>query len=801
MAAINDASNSDNTEMEIDTNFWTDTNVSSLDLSDFISRCVFPQCVCVTEGNFLSRDVQINPGDVLVLKSCNKGRVFLSYRDENSRKWTEVSVDLDYPQKFNVLPPKDMTAESRTASVVMYPTISDLILDCPTYFEATVSYDDPDLPEMSVIRGDQFWFVGMTQYPEAGVERLKVRDGHGNFRYLSLDCRGNFYHLKDDNEYTVKELLELAAVPRRLKMVTTCINTGRTNDETKNIIENEVVKDEYSVVNKILPRPRELFSSASSQSPPTDPLPQSYSGIVYLLKYESTLTVSPYDDLAVTWQIPVSANLKIRSYSQNDYEVPASWKPTYLKRVQLPLSPNEDLPSFHAPIVPQQPLVPLNISNFVEIYCSTFPVRAKIVDTSGAHKFFQEMLKGIDEVNVYRLEETKRLYVKDAKRDDVYSLSHDVTLSFVEYPEKFRTVSDLLHLPVGTEVTVLEDIAADFPKPFSLRFGDNIRVLSNTPYFVKMKHANRDCQVLKCERIDPDGGQNRKLKLPMDFEVNMVITTDSNSRRMLSLQDLLSGAVPLPTRTVASVIDESQNTDLKELPVDLRILRSMKETCIVAASATSKQFPSKLIPKASQISKSASLGKEKAALSCSPQEPALPTNIGLPVSSGIVLAFKDRVELAELDVVESEADYIRLPLEKMTMSQFEERERLRKLNSDYEDIEFGSSSTIDECGSGSGSIRRSGSLGVIDRKQKSTKMDKVLRFSRALNPKHWRHSKAEPEPLPHPSAMGLMALAAREKDDVFNDYHQARMDSVSSKCESVKDGYSASGVSTASSDG
>lgn len=90
---------------------------------------------------------------------------------------------------------------------------------------------------------------------------------------------------------------------------------------------------------------------------------------------------------------------------------------------------------------------------------------------------------------------------------------------------------------------------------------------------------------------------------------------------------------------------------------------------------------------------------------------------------------------------------------------------------------------------------------VIDRKQKSTKMDKVLRFSRALNPKHWRHSKSEPEPLPHPSAMGLMALAAREKDDISNDYHQARMDSVSSNSESVKDAFAASSVSPASSDG
>lgn len=700
MADFNDTNNSRNTEMEIE------TNVLPQDLSDFVSSCVFPQAVCVAEGNFLSRDVQINAGDVLVLKSCNKGQVVLAYKDEDNHKWTEVSVGLDYAQKFNVLPPKDTSAENRTASVFMYPTISDLILDCPTYFEATASYDDPYLPEMSVKTGDQFWFVGVAQCSESGVERLKVRDEKGKFRFLSLDCKGNFSHLKDDNEYTIKELVELAAVQRRLKMVIKQQNLK----ETMNFIENEHSTDQYAVVNKTASKSSQSFSFAVSESSQSC-LPESFSGIVHLLKYESTVAVSPYDDLETTWVIPLSANLKVRAYSQNDYEVPAPRKPIAHERVLLPLSPNDDVPKFRAPIVPQQPLVPLNISNFVDIYCSTFPVQAKVVDTSEAHPFFQDMLKGIDEVNIYRLEEAKRLYVKDAKNDSVYSLSHDLTLSFVEYPEKFTRISDLLHLPVGTEVTVLEDIAADFPKPFSLRLGDIIRVLSNTPYVVKMKHAHRDCQVLKCERCDPDGGDNTKMKIPMDFEVSMVKTTDSNSRRMISLQDLLSGTVPLPTQTVASVLNAPENTDLKDLPVDLRILKSMKETYIVAASATSQQFPLRLIPKASNVPKSDNSSKEKLAVSSSSQEPAVLTNIGLPTSSGIILAFKDRLELAELDVAESEADYIRLPLEKLTLSQFEERERLRKLNADYEDIEFGSSSTIDECGEGAGSMSRSGSLG------------------------------------------------------------------------------------------
>lgn len=62
-------------------------------------------------------------------------------------------------------------------------------------------------------------------------------------------------------------------------------------------------------------------------------------------------------------------------------------------------------------------------------------------------------------------------------------------------------------------------------------------------------------------------------------------------------------------------------------------------------------------------------------------------------------------------------------------------------------------------------------------------MDKVRRFSKALHPKHWRQSKAEPEPLPHPSAMGLMALAARPLEGQRNDYEAQSSSFIQNKSE------------------
>lgn len=59
---------------------------------------------------------------------------------------------------------------------------------------------------------------------------------------------------------------------------------------------------------------------------------------------------------------------------------------------------------------------------------------------------------------------------------------------------------------------------------------------------------------------------------------------------------------------------------------------------------------------------------------------------------------------------------------------------------------------------------------MVDVKKKKKDVDRIRRLSRALNPKNWRASKAIPEPLPHPDAMGLMALAARPHYEHPNDY-------------------------------
>ncbi|CAL1540652.1 unnamed protein product [Lymnaea stagnalis] len=760
----------------------------ALDVSEFVKECVLPECVCVTEGSYLSKTVQISKGDVILLKSCDAIKtVTLSYRNEGSFSWTEVTVPLECSHKFYVLPPKETSDEKRVVSLVSYPTISDLLLDCPTYFEATCSYDDPYLPGHSVKAGDRFRFVEIVRDLKDGQERLKVTDDEGNVITLSPDCRGNFCPLPDDQEYTLKDLVNLSPVQRRLKLVHNDADS-RKGQRLKIAGDSP---DEYTQV--IKPKPS-LNSSTSSSSTVSldanDSLPDDFPGIVHLHKPQMMLTVSPFNDPDTVWSVPVTANLMVRIYSQDDYEIPAPKGKGQFDRVPLPLSSADDVPRHMAPStpLPTQPLVPVKLNSFVDSYLPSFPVRAKVIDTTDSDPFYSKLLRDIEEVNVYRVEETRRLFVKDAKSDTVFSLSHDLNLSFIEYPEKFKTVLDLLHLPVGTEVTILEDIAADFPKPFSLRFGDIIRITTTNPQFIKMKHAARDCEVLKCLRLDPEGGEPMKLKLPLDCEISMVMTIDRNSRKMISLQDLLSGTAPIPVQEVASLPDELESKTLQELPVDLKILKCMKETFLVVASTRPVHLP--MFSSARQLRQSSScptpsfkshsqgeIYGASASGSPSPRRPSAPlTNIGLPLSSGIVIAFLERLDLFDLNVEASEADYIRIPIEKMTYGQYEERERLRKLNLDYEDVEFGSSSTIDESCSKGLNLTRAGSTGLLERKDKMTKLDKVRRFSKALHPKHWRQSKAEPEPLPPPSAMGLMALAARPHDGQSNEYEQQHLE-------------------------
>ena len=734
----------------------TRSTATSVVFSEFANTCEFPTFVIVSDGIYLSKSVQITEGDILLLKSLDQRQITLTYHN-NSNETTEVSLPIDGDTKFRVLSPKgagsDCDSRDRSSSVIMYPTISDLLIDCPTYFEATSAYDDPYLPGVSISAGDRFRFV-KTQTSKDGKLSLETVDGAGNTLILTSECRGNFCPLEDHKEYSLRELIDFSPVQRRLMLGAAEI----PGDSRKSTSECEEVEDTHAASEKLdgpsdniyldknlsnesnisssavpevslnscvehsslpptaesvnplaFPNDQSIDLSPSVAPPPSDTCKQAQlippSTVLNLLSPHPTVLVAPYVDTSLTWPIPVSANLRVKPYTPSDYEVPQVKKQTLTRaEVRLPippLSPNGDMPKYPAPAAPPlaQPIVPLNINSFADIYSESLPARTKLLDISKCDPFWQKALENVYDLNVYRIEEENRLYVKDHKSEDVYSLSQDLDISFLEYPEKFSEVSELLQLPIGSELTVLEDIASDYPKPISLKFGDVLRICTNTPQFVKMKYGNRDCEVLKVEKFDAGGIEPTKLKLPIDFEVQMTMSTNSGTLKPIPLSKVLWGPSPVPSRVVAILPgDEENQKDLfRGLPSDVMILRPLKQSTLVVAP----NYESGEISHSSNFGPSFSNSSRKGAGTHSDiSREDTPVSMGLPLFSGAVLAFQGRLEISDLDIGQFNADFVRLPVEKLTMCEFEERERQRKLNSDYEDMgigQDGSDPSVNEC--------------------------------------------------------------------------------------------------------
>ncbi|GFO19347.1 protein themis [Plakobranchus ocellatus] len=779
-------------------------------LGEFVQNCDFPKYVVITDGTYLSKTAQVSEGDVLLLESVDYEHVTLSYFDDIKNNWREINIPRSGNTKFTVLTPKDRADEdelrARPSSIIVYPTISDLLLDSPTYFEATAAYDDPYLPGLSIRAGERFRFVKIHEANGGGLN-LEVKDDRDNTLILTSECRGNFCPLKDPKEYTIKELVDLAPVPRRLKLV----SSEKTDDSEKKPVcsggndmkdtqglsktvdsgeEDSIASARFNDTFSDRHHLRKHFSIPCGEGSDTsvNEIDRSYclpmSTSIHMLTPEPCIVVSPYGNPSTVWKIPISANIRVKLYSLSDYEIPQTktYNTSRPNKLLAPLSPYGDMPKYSAPSAPPipQPLVPLKVNSFADIYLESLPAKAKLLDISKCNIFFQDALRDTSDLNVYRLEEENRLFVKDEKSDDVYSLSQDLHISFLEYPEKFHIVSELLELPIGTELTILEDIASDFPRPISLRFGEVIRICTNTRQLVKMKYANQDCEVLKVEKIDPGTGEISKLKLPTDFEVRMTMSTNSCCPKPIPLQDILKGAASVPSNAVASLLgnEENQQEFLIDFPSDVVIIKAIKQAVLVVAPKSEIPPKPQTLSSKSKLPRSHRQTLESMVGKCHETASA---NIGLPVTCGAVLGFQGRLDISDMDTEQFNANYTRLPIEKLTMADFEERELLSKLNTDYEDMgQNRSDLSVNECGTRTGTLHRTSSTGVLDGKTRRTNLDKVRRFSRALNPKHWRHSRQEPEALPHPTAMGLMALAARPPSGYQNEYQHEKMEKSNS---------------------
>lgn len=660
-----------------------DDGEHSIDFSEYVLAASLPEYVSVTDGSkHKTKLFQINEGDVLVLKSCVVDIITLTYKDEVSGRRKNIEVSRHCPQKFVVLPPKEASS-SRAVSVIMYPTISDLLIDSPTYFEATSSYNDTDINGTSINRGDRFKFRGISASPGDGQKRLKALDNEGNVTFLSLDCRGNFYPLEDVDSYTLNELISFAPVPRRLKLST-------QNENDAELQCSSLVQSNSSC----------HFSNSTSLTEPSaiksSSLPlwdlqflSSISGAIHMLKPDVSVNVSPLNDQDTVWTLPISANLRVKEYIMDDYEIPSvvMAKKT-VKPMPSQIDSLEQVPDFPAPSTPPlpQPLVPVNVNNFIDIYGNSFPLKAKIMDVKDCSPFYRKAFQDCGDVIIHKCVNIQKLYAKDLKSKTVYSFSNTANVSFIEYPQKFESIFELIDLPVGSEVVVLEDIASDFPKAFSLQFGDIIRVTSNSPVRIKVKHSELECKILKCERVNHDDKHSTtKLRLPLDFDVKMMISTDYTDKKIISIEDLISRKVLPPTGDVATLIDSGESTDMKSLPPNLNGLEMLSEKFLIVS------LPDIL----NGMVKSSSNAF-----------------LGVSVNSRLVLAFRQRLDPSDKEcLLPPEAQFVQEPLETLSSDDFEDRKQQFKLQIDEEKQEMESICSSDKYSTSGDSLQRTNSQG------------------------------------------------------------------------------------------
>ena len=488
-----------------------------------------------------------------------------------------------------------------------YPTVGDLLLDCPTYFEANSTYDDPYLPGFSVKPGDRFRYVRVVR--DVGgdrMERLQCRTEGGDLVCLSLQCKGNFTVLGDDTPYTLRQLVDLARVPRRLKLA------PETESENQDLLQ----------------APGSDSEESAAQLP--EEIPLSFTGVLTMSRPEEKLEASPWDSPETTWGIPLDANLHVRLYSTTDYE-----EPVVSRRIK-----------------------PESLAAFVSEHEHKFPVHATLFAYTTPPEAISECLRDSRDVIVHESLLTQKLFVKDAKKDEYFAIDRSVKISFVEIPRTLSSIFEMMSLPLGSQVQVLMDIAADFPEPFILRYGDVLRVTRHDSSSWKFKHSSTgDVPIVKCERM-VQGGKAQKLKLPLDLDISLVVKTDPLQLKVTKLRDIFAGEAEALIGNVSVL--EGNGGSYSPLPASLQILHVLAERELLVS------------PLSATVAVS----------------PRIETCVKIPLRHHVQLGLQRKLEFPDGYFIMPSKDHVVTPgIEPVAESEYEELVQERKVATEYEDME------------------------------------------------------------------------------------------------------------------
>ena len=487
-------------------------------LKEFIECSDLPKWVEVIGGTEIGSGEKslcnIQKGSILLLRTLAVENVTLSFNDTDSGVKRIVKVSPESQVKFNIqLPFPDFKNPKGKRTV--YKTVSDLLTVCPTYFKANVFYDDPYLPAI-VKSGEVFRFIRQIKHTNDRRVFLQCEDPEGNVVELPSECRGDFTAVEDETPYTLKEIIELGTVDRKLRLSRDHIQMSLS----KNNAEGH----------------GEAMYSNLSHSHGTDELqriiglPLSYSGLLSFHKPEMFLVASPSEDLQTAWKVLLDSDLQVKSFSVPEYEKP---------------SHTVDHNSLSQPVSRVYKL-----SNLLDTFYEDFPVLATLVHYKDMPSEFSMRLEPGMDVIIHDIERYDRILARS--QDVHFSVSKHLQGRFRKTLRKLNSVEELqLIFSEGEEilVKVLQDVASDFPVPFSLVTGDVIRfkTLQTKMHKVKSKSKTQfgPFPVVPCEK-QKESGSFEKLLLPADLEFCMHEMPSTSKADGFSADDVFRFKPELP---------------------------------------------------------------------------------------------------------------------------------------------------------------------------------------------------------------------------------------------------------------
>ncbi|XP_061168104.1 uncharacterized protein LOC133177035 [Saccostrea echinata] len=488
-------------------------------LQEFVEMFQLPKISQVVGGQGL-KDAPFGVGEALMLRTLAVESVGFRFYDADAGSRREVRVPVDNNFKFHVV------QDYNSPTPKVYPTVADLLEDCPTVFRANTEVMTKNGRTLQC--GSVLKFVRKIRSIIDRSLCLECKDSAGTNHSLPLTSQGNFTVTHDPSSYTLQDIISLGAVERTLRL----------SNENKKFA---VVRDSRSTENDVtshLPVYDNVQTKDAALSRITG-LPLTFKGNIYMQRPELFLLASPADDFEVRWKIALDSGLH--------FTIPEEEK-------------NVD---YEEPIKPE-----LVLKQFVEEFEQDFPVIARVGRCDHLHEKFQNYLTENLEVLVHRVDKVEKLLCSIS--DEKFCISERVKGRLRKSLTRFQSLSELMSMDLTEEevkIKMMEDIAADVPVHFSLKAGDIIIFKNFHVFTVNVKLGKKSYgkfEVVSCEKILEDETK-QKLQLPLDLEADFIKLPKLGEESGFDINMVFSKSINLPL-TVDFI--PTCNTEKCFLPTD-----------------------------------------------------------------------------------------------------------------------------------------------------------------------------------------------------------------------------------------